>query len=125
MRDEGPLRGEATFRVVITADGSFANVELVGGTMTEWSAALNAFRRLAASKHVRVPPGAKGLRVTFRVKAKVQRLSGKEAAEPPVYVGAPQPLPIGIGTQGDFDLADLAGSAQRLIYARVIAEEVL
>jgi hypothetical protein len=125
VHDEGPLRGEAIFRATIAADGSFGNAELVVGSATDWSAVLSAFRKLAASKHVRVPPGAKGLRVTFSVKAKVQRPSGKETNESPVYVAPPSPLPIGVGTQGDFDLADAAGGAQRVVYARVIAEEVL
>lgn len=124
-RSEGPLRGEAVFRATVAADGSFGNVELLGGTATEWSAVLVAFRKLAATKRVRLPPGAKGLRVTFSVKAKVQRPSGKDVDATPVRVGGPSLTPVGIGVDGDFDLADLSGSAQRLVYARVVSEEVL
>jgi len=124
-RAEGPQRGEAIFRATVAADGSFANVELLGGTLTEWSAVLSAFRKLAASKHVRLPPGAKGLRVTFSVKAKVQRPSGKEVNQGAVHVDTPSATPAGIGTSGDFDLADLGGGSQRLVYARVVSEEVL
>jgi len=125
VRAEGPQRGEAIFRATVSADGSFASVELVGGTASEWHGALTAFRRLAASKHVRLPPGAKGLRVIFSVKAKVQRPSGKEVNDSAVRVDTPSGTPVGVGTAGDFDLADLAGGAQRLVYARVVSEEVL
>ncbi|MEI9937562.1 MAG: hypothetical protein WDO69_10115 [Pseudomonadota bacterium] len=124
-REEGPLRGEAIVRATVAADGSFANVELVHGTAAEWSAVLNAFRQLAARKHVRLPPGAKGLRVTFSVKAKVQRPSGKEADDTAIGVADPSLKPNGMIPNGDFDLADLAGGPQRLVYARVVSEEVL
>ena len=124
-RADGPLRGEAIVRVTVAADGSFGNVELLRGTATEWTAVLSAFRKLAASKHVRVPPGAKGLRVTFSVKAKVQRPSGKEADATAIGVADPSLRPNGLVPNGDFDLADLGGGSQRLVYARVVSEEVL
>ncbi|MEI9952248.1 MAG: hypothetical protein WDO74_25485 [Pseudomonadota bacterium] len=124
-RAEGPLRGEAVFRATVAADGSFGNVELLAGTATEWSAVLGAFRKLAASKHVRIPPGAKGLRVTFSVKAKVQRPSGKEVASTAIGVGNPGPSPVGVGVDGDFDLVDVGAGSQRVVYARVVSEEVL
>jgi hypothetical protein len=124
-RAEGPLRGEALVRATVGADGSFGNVELLRGTVAEWSAVLSAFRKLAASKHVRLPPGAKGLRVTFSVKAKVQRPSGKEADRAAVGANDPSFKPNGLVPGGDFDLADLGAGAQRLVYARVVSEEVL
>jgi len=124
-RAEGPLRGEATFRATVSADGSFGAVELLHGTAAEWSAVLSAFRKLAASKRVRVPPGAKGLRVTFSVRAKVQLPSGKDARDTAVRVADPSLGPNGLVPSGDFDLADLGGSPQRLVYARVVSEEVL
>ncbi len=86
---------------------------------------LNAFRQLAARKHVRLPAGAKGLRVTFSVRAKVQRPSGKEADETAVRLADPSLAPNGLVPSGDFDLADLGGGSQRLVYARVVSEEVL
>ncbi|HKO50166.1 MAG TPA: hypothetical protein VJV79_20690 [Polyangiaceae bacterium] len=125
VRAEGPVRGEAMFRATVAADGSFGNVELLGGTAADWTAALAAFRQLAARKHVRLPPGAKGLRVTFSVKAKVQRPSGKEADDTAIGVARPSLGPNGLVPSGDFDLADLGGGAQRLVYARVVSEEVL
>jgi len=124
-RAEGPLRGEALVRATVAADGSFGNVELLRGTVAEWSAVLSAFRKLAASKHVRLPPGAKGLRVTFSIKAKVQRPSGKEVNSSAIGVANPSLGPNGLVPSGDFDLADLGAGAQRLVYARVVSEEVL
>jgi hypothetical protein len=124
-RADGPVRGEALVRATVSADGSFANVELLRGTVAEWSAVLSAFRKLAASKHVRLPPGAKGLRVTFSIKAKVQRPSGKESNATAVGLADPSLRPNGLQPSGDFDLADLGAGAQRLVYARVVSEEVL
>jgi len=124
-RAEGPVRGEALVRATVGADGSFGSVELLRGSAAEWTEVLSAFRRLAASKHVRLPPGAKGLRVTFSVKAKVQRPSGKETNERAIGVANPSLGANGLMPNGDFDLADLAGGSQRLVYARVVSEEVL
>ncbi|HEY0466640.1 MAG TPA: hypothetical protein VGC79_20675 [Polyangiaceae bacterium] len=124
-RSDGPLRGEAIFRATIAADGSFGTVELVRGTAAEWSAVLSAFRKLAARKVVRLPGGAKGLRVTFSVKAKVQLPSGRDVNETAVRLADPSLGQNGFSPSGDFDLADLGASAQRLVYARVVSEEVL
>lgn len=124
-RESGPVRGEATFRVTVGADGGLLSAELVRGTGADWSAALSSFRALAAQKRLRVPPGARGLRVTFSVKAKVQRPSGKEVESSPVGVAGPSLAPNGLAPHGDFDLADLGGGGQRLVYARVVSEEVL
>ena len=124
-RAEGPMRGEAIFRATMAADGSFGTVELVRGTAAEWAAVLSAFRKLAALKQVRLPSGAKGLRVTFSVKAKVQLPSGKEVNETAVRLSDPSVGQNGMMPSGDFDLADLGASAQRLVYARVLSEEVL
>ncbi len=124
-RADGPTRGEALFRVTVGADGGVLSAELVRGSGPDWSAALSSFRALAAKKRLRVPPGARGLRVTFSVKAKVQRPSGKDVEAAPVDMAGPSLNPNGLVPHGDFDLADLAGSAQRLVYARVVSEEVL
>jgi hypothetical protein len=124
-REAGPVRGEAMFRVTVGADGGLLSAELVQGVSADWSAALSSFRALAAQKRLRVPPGARGLRVTFSVKAKVQRPSGKEVDASPVGVPGPSLAPNGLVPRADFDLADLAGGGQRMVYARVVAEEVL
>jgi hypothetical protein len=124
-RAEGPVRGEALVRATVAADGSFGSVELLRGSAAEWTSVLSAFRKLAASKHVRLPPGAKGLRVTFSIKAKVQRPSGGEADSAAIGVAKPSLGPNGLVPSGAFDLADVGSGAQRLVYARVVSEEVL
>ena len=124
-RDVGPVRGEAMFRVTVGADGGVLSAELLNGAGGDWSAALSSFRALAAQKRLRVPPGARGLRVTFSVRAKVQRPSGKEVEASPVGLDRPSLAPNGLVPHGDFDMADLGGGGQRLVYARVVSEEVL
>jgi hypothetical protein len=126
VREAGPVRGEALFAVTVGADGGVLSAELLRGSGAEWTAALGSFRALAAKKRVRVPPGARGLRVTFSVKAKVQRPSGKAVEDSAVSAARPSLIePNGLVPHGDFDLADLAGGGQRLVYARVVSEEVL
>jgi hypothetical protein len=123
VRDSGPTRGEALFRITLGPDGSVGNVEILRGAAADWAPALASFRALAAKKRVRVPPGARGLRVTFAVKAKVQMPSGDEAGG--VHVATPSIEPNGLVPHGTFDLADLGGGPQRLVYAHVVSEEVL
>jgi len=125
VREAGPVRGDALFAVTVGPDGGVLSAELVRGAGSEWAAALGSFRALAVKKRLRVPPGARGLRVTFSVKAKVQRPSGKEVEDSAVSAARPSLAPNGLVPHGDFDLADLAGGGQRLVYARVVAEEVL
>ncbi len=124
-RSEGPVRGDALLRITVGADGGLLSAELLQGSASEWSATLRSFRELAAKKKLRVPPGAKGMRVTFAVRAKVQRPSGKEVEGSPVGVDTPSLAPNGLVPHGDFDLADLSGNSQRIVYARVVSEEVL
>jgi hypothetical protein len=125
VRDAGPTRGEALFRVTVGPDGGMIDTELLGGSARDWAAAVQAFRVLAASKRVRVPPGARGLRMTFSVKSKLQLPSGKEVTAPGVDVASPALDPNGLTLHGTFDVADLASGAQRLVYAHVVSEEVL
>ncbi len=124
-RSEGPVRGDALLRITVGADGGLVSAELLRGSAAEWTATLRSFRELAAKKKLRVPPGAKGLRVTFAVKAKVQRPSGKEVESSAVDLANPSLAPNGLVPRADFDLADLSGNSQRIVYARVVAEEVL
>ena len=72
---------------------------------------------------VRVPAGARGLRVTFSIKAKVQLPSGAEVKGP--NLANPSLDPNGLTPHGTFDVADLGSGSQRLVYARVVSEEVL
>jgi hypothetical protein len=125
VRDTGPTRGEALLSVTVGADGSLTNVQILRGAASDWSSALQSFRELAVRKRVRVPRGAHGLRITFSVKAKVQRPSGKEVDASGVDVAGPSLAPGGLSLHGSFDLADLAGGPQRLVYAHVLSEEIL
>jgi hypothetical protein len=120
VRDKGPVRGEALLSVTVGPDGGLTAVEFLRGSPSEWSSALESFRALAARKRLRVPPGARGLRVTFSVQAKVQRPSGKEVNSSGLDVE-----PSGLALRGTFDVADVGAGAQRLVYARVVSEEVL
>jgi hypothetical protein len=117
-REAGPVRGEALLSVTVGADGSLTGVEFLRGSASDWSSALASFRALAASKRLRVPPGAHGVRVTFSVSAKVQRPSGKEVGSSGFDIG-PGAL------RGTFDVADLGAGAARMVYAHVVSEEVL
>jgi hypothetical protein len=117
------VRGEALVRVTVGPDGGVTDVEFLRGAASDWAAALKTFRGLALRKRVRVPSGARGLRVTFAVKAKVQLPSG--AAAPGPSVASPSLDPDGLLPHGTFDVADIGASLQRLVYARVVSEEVL
>ncbi|HEY3666520.1 MAG TPA: hypothetical protein VGL19_10990 [Polyangiaceae bacterium] len=125
VRDTGPVRGDALLRVTVGADGGLTAVELLRGSAAQWSSALDAFRALAARKHLRVPPGARGLRVTFSVQSKVQLPSGKAVDSSGVAIAAPSLEPGGLALGGTFDVADIGSGGQRLVYARVVSEEVL
>ena len=120
IRAVGPVRGQALLSVTVGPDGGVTAVDFLRGDASEWSSALASFRVLAAHKKLRVPPGARGLRVTFSVQAKVQRPSGKEVDSSGLDVE-----PQGFGLRHTFDLADVGTGAQRLVYAHVVSEEVL
>jgi hypothetical protein len=117
-REAGPVRGEALLSVTVGADGSLSGIEFLRGSASDWSSAIASFRALAASKRLRVPPGARGVRVTFSVSAKVQRPSGKEVGSSGLDIG---PMAL----SGTFDVADLGAGAARMVYAHVVSEEVL
>jgi hypothetical protein len=120
VRDVGPVRGEALLSVTVGPDGGLTSVEFLRGDASEWSSVLASFRALAAGKRLRVPPGARGLRVTFSVQAKVQRPSGKGVDAAGLDIE-----PQGFSLRHTFDVADIGAGAQRLVYARVVSEEVL
>jgi len=124
-REAGPTSGEAVISVTINSQGELGDLVLVRGDAKDWSSVLRSFRSQAKQKRVRVPPGAAGLRVTFNVSTKLQRASGKEVDSSAVGVKTPSLKPNGLTFNGSFDLADLSGSVQRMVHARVISEEVL
>jgi hypothetical protein len=120
IREAGPVRGQALLSVTVGPDGGLTAVEFLRGDASEWSSALASFRALAARKRLRVPPGAQGLRVTFSVQAKVQRPSGKEVDSSGLDVE-----PQGFALRHTFDVSDVGAGTERLVYARVVSEEVL
>ncbi len=120
VREAGPVRGQALLSVTVGPDGGLTSVEFLRGDASEWSSALESFRALAARKRLRVPPGARGLRVTFSVQAKVQRPSGKEVDASGLDIE-----PQGFSLRHTFDVGDIGAAGQRLVYARVVSEEVL
>jgi hypothetical protein len=123
VREAGPTRGEALFRITLNADGALTDVEFLRGTPVDWAPAIASFRALASRKRARIPSGAHGLRVTFSVKAKVALPSGKETNG--VDVASPSLAPNGLVPHGTFDLADIGSNPERLVYAHVVSEEVL
>ena len=119
VRGSGPVRGEALLSVVVGADGSVSTVQVLRGAASEWASAIESFRALAARKHVRVPAGARGLRVTFSIQSKVQLPSGKALGS------GGNVQPSGLGLSGTFDVADIGAVAQRMVHAHVVSEELL
>ncbi len=110
----GPQEGEATFLVIADRDGRVTSVSLTedrGG----WTAVTRALERSLAGKRLRVPPGANGLSVAVRVKAKVQLPSGADPRHPV----------RGSGAGAEFDVADIGATPSRVISARVTSERVL
>ncbi len=121
-RDKGPVRGEALLSVTVGPDGRLTDLQLLRGSASDWSSVMESFRELATRKRVRVPSGARGLRVTFSVKAKVQLPSGEEVH---ASVDGPSLVPNGLLLHGTFDVADVGSGPQRLVYAHIVSEEVL
>jgi hypothetical protein len=125
LRGSGPTRGQAIIQVTVDAEGELSDLKLLRGEATDWTATLQSFRKQARSKHVRVPVGAQGLRITFNVSAKVQRPSGKAVESGPIAVERPSFEPNGLTGRGTFDLADLSGKSARMISTRIVSEELL
>ncbi len=121
-RDKGPVRGEALLSVTVGPDGRLTDLELLRGSASDWASAMASFRELATRQRVRVPAGARGLRVTFSVKSKVQLPSGEEVR---ASVDGPSLAPNGLTLHGTFDVADVGSGPQRMVYAHIVSEEVL
>lgn len=120
VRERGPTRGSAVFRVTTDARGSVIDVELVSGLTTEWSRALALLRERLRGTLLRVPPGASGLAVTLEVLARVQRPSGSQIEDSSVAVRAKD-----ASVRGSFDFGDLSGGAQRMVHTRILGEAIL
>ncbi len=125
LRGSGPTRGQAIIQVTVNAEGELSDLKLLRGDATDWTATLQSFRKQAKSKHVRVPAGARGLRITFNVSAKVQQPSGKAVESGPIGVERPSFEPNGLTGRGTFDLTELSGKSARMISTRIVREELL
>ena len=66
-RQDGPVRGNATFSVTIFSDGH-VDVQ-VASSQTDWSRLIPAIRDAVRNAKVRVPPNGRGLRVVVAVEA--------------------------------------------------------
>jgi hypothetical protein len=125
VRAAGPLRGAAIIVVAVDAGGNLRSVQLTQGSQAEWSAAVNAFRERAKSKHIALPSGARGMTLTLSVRSSVTRPSGKSADAATVQTKKPAFEPDGLTLRGGFDVGDAAGTLQRTVTAELLSEEVL
>ena len=73
-RQDGPVRGNATFSVTIFSDGH-VDVQ-VASAQTDWSRLIPAIRDAVRNAKVRVPPNGRGLRVVVAVEASVRYPDG-------------------------------------------------
>jgi hypothetical protein len=75
---DAPARGVATFDVVVNRSGSAdVRLESADADFDAWSRLTRAMAEAVTRKSVRIPPGARGLRVTVRLDARVQWPNGK------------------------------------------------
>lgn len=124
-RSAGPPRGSAVLRVVVDAQGSLSSAEIVGGSRAEWAGMLRALREQARSKRVALPPGARGMTLTFRVTAGVTQSSGKRDEAAAVETEKPSFEPDGLTLRGGFDVADASGALHRVVTSELLSEEAL
>jgi hypothetical protein len=118
VQTAGPARGTAVIAVFVDEHGEARDVELVSGNDAEWGEVLRLFRSKARAKRVSLPPGARGMRLTMSVSARVQRVSGADAKGSAVALDT---IPL----SGSFDVADLSGVVRRQSYVRILSEQVL
>jgi hypothetical protein len=76
---EAPLRGDATFDVVVRPDGRVqANLASASTDVDAWRGVAGVLQRSIDGRHVRLPPGSRGLHVVVRVEAKVLLADGRD-----------------------------------------------
>jgi hypothetical protein len=77
--EAAPLRGGATFEVIVRADGSVgAQVVAATGDVDAWQEVARDLARRVDPKKIRIPPGARGWRVVVSVDAKVVYADGRD-----------------------------------------------
>ncbi len=75
----GPLRGNATFEVVVDASGQTSvSLQNASDDHDGWARLVASMRDAVAKRHVRVAPGSKGHRVTVRIESRIQYADGRD-----------------------------------------------
>ena len=116
MRMEGaPTTGVGTFEIVTDESGQVTGVILADSNAAGFQRVRDALLGLLRSQRLRVPPGARGMRILVRVEARVQTPSGLADGKHVEFSG--------LG--GKFDLADIGAHAVRVVSARVVGEQRL
>ncbi len=79
--NDAPVRGVATFDIVLYRGGSADVVLDAADTdFAAWSRLTRAMSEAVAQKNVRIPPAARGLRVTVRLDARLQLPDGRQVS---------------------------------------------
>jgi hypothetical protein len=74
-----PLYGHATFDVVVASSGEVSvTLEEASEGFDSWSRETNGMRDAIARRHVRIAPGARGIRVRVRIESRVQFADGRD-----------------------------------------------
>jgi len=74
-----PLRGNATFVVVVMADGAVSvSLENASEAHDDWARDVAAMQGAIAKRHVRLAPGARGVRIVVRLESRVQYADGRD-----------------------------------------------
>lgn len=114
---KGPNEGRATFVVLTDREGKVRSVSVADPSADAalWNEAARYLRGALASKRLRVPPGAAGLRVAVLVESKIQMPSGAKPGKSVEVQGA----------GAAFDVADIGAHPSRVVSCRIVSETVL
>ncbi len=75
----GPLRGNATFEIIVDAKGQ-ASVSLQNASDDHdgWAGLVASMRDAVSKRHVRIAPGSKGHRIVVRIESRIQYADGRD-----------------------------------------------
>ncbi len=127
-----PVDGFAVLIATFGPDGVVADVRVVdaNGDRTAWDDVASEIARAMKSKHVKVPPGARGVEVTLRIDSRWQNHDG---SDPDPYKVCVPPIPCNaapgrrtitlnpLGLGGPIDPTS-AAPPLRVVHARIVAE---
>ncbi len=132
---DAPVMGSAVFGVAIDSALN-VTVDLAGVTSDYpgWARVAEDIKRTIVAKNIRMPHGAKGLRISVRVEAKDQYPDGRDPKSVGGYAG-----PGGVGYSGKVCSAGIVGigigggcspenigvPAVRIVSARIVSESRL